>query len=193
MSKQIVLYFGSFNPPHIGHTALASFILENNPIDELWFVVSPQNPLKEKSALISARTRLEMTRLAVSNHPHIRVSDIEFYLPQPNYTIFTLTVLSEKFPDYHFGILMGADNLVHFHKWKNYKAILENHHIWCYPRPGYEIPDDFASHPSVSIIDAPQFDLSSSMIRKMIKENKDIRFFVRENVFAMIDCEGLYR
>lgn len=193
MAKHIALYFGSFNPPHVGHTALASYILENSAIDELWFVVSPQNPLKEKSALIAPRTRLELTRLAVSAHPRIRVSDIEFYLPQPNYTIFTLTVLSEKFPDYSFGILMGADNLMHFHKWKNYKAILENHHIWCYPRPGFEVSEEFAKHPSVSMVDAPQIELSSSMIRKMIKENKDIRFFVRESVYEMIDREGLYR
>lgn len=192
MPKKVALFFGSFNPIHIGHTAIASYILNSSEMDELWFVVSPQNPLKEKAILIDSRSRLELTRRALGDHPKMRVSDIEFQLPQPNYTVYTLAILSEKFPDYQFGIILGADNLVHFHKWKNYKAILENFKIWCYPRPGFQIPEDYLNHPAINIIEAPLMEVSSTMIRNFIKTKKDYRFFVRDSVFQMIDEEGLY-
>ena len=138
MKKETALYFGSFNPPHIGHTAIANYFLTNTDAEELWFVVSPQNPLKKTSSLLPARTRLELCRLALEDHPKMKVSDIEFGLPMPNYTIHTLIHLEEKFPDRSFSIIMGMDNLQNLYKWKASETILEHYKILVYPRPGYE-------------------------------------------------------
>lgn len=191
MKKETALYFGSFNPPHIGHTAIANYFLNNANIDELWFVVSPQNPLKKSSSLLPARTRLELVRLALEDHPKMKASDFEFNLPKPNYTIHTLIQLEEKYPERTFSIIMGMDNLQNFHKWKSYKTILEHYRILVYPRPGYS-PGEYKNHPSVKIINAPLIDISSSFIRKEINAGKDVRFLLRKNVYEMIDKEGLY-
>ncbi|PLW94188.1 MAG: nicotinic acid mononucleotide adenylyltransferase [Marinilabiliales bacterium] len=191
MKKETALYFGSFNPPHIGHTAIANYILNNSDVDELWFMVSPQNPLKKSSSLLPARTRLELCRLALEDHPKMRASDFEFNLPRPSYTVHTLIQLEEKFPDRLFSIIMGMDNLQNFHKWKSYETILENYRILVYPRPGFNA-GDYEKHPTVQIIDAPLMQISSSYIRKEIKDGNDVRFFMRSQVYQMIDREGLY-
>lgn len=190
--RQIGLYFGSFNPPHIGHMAIANYVLEFGGIDELWFVVSPQNPLKEKASLIQARTRLEMTRVAIGTFENMRVSDIEFQLPTPNYTINTLVHLEEKFPEYRFCLIMGMDNLQTFHKWRAWETILEQYRLLVYPRPGFDgLPH--LNHKNVSVVAAPLMEISSSFIRKALKEGKNIRFFLPEAVADMIEREGLYR
>ncbi|MCF0206125.1 MAG: nicotinate-nucleotide adenylyltransferase, partial [Bacteroidales bacterium] len=132
--KEILLYFGSFNPIHIGHLAIANYLVEYTNVDELWFVVTPHNPLKKSSTLIDDRVRQHLVQLAINDYPKFRVSDIEFYLPKPNYTATTLAYLNEKFPDYRFCILVGGDNLESFHKWKNYQVILNNYKIYVYKR-----------------------------------------------------------
>jgi nicotinate-nucleotide adenylyltransferase len=190
-SRQIGLYFGSFNPPHIGHMAIANYILEFGPIDELWFVVSPQNPHKEKASLIQSRTRLEMVRVAIGKFPNMRISDVEFYLPQPSFTINTLVHLEEKFPEYEFCLIMGMDNLQSFKKWRAWETILENYKLLVYPRPGFDVAE-LAEHKNVELVDAPLMEISSSFIRKSLKSKKNIRFFLPPEVVAMIDEEGLY-
>lgn len=189
--KQIGLFFGSFNPPHIGHMAIANYLLAFGNIDELWFVVSPQNPLKEKKSLIQGRTRLEMVRRAIGNYPGMRVSDIEFGLPTPNYTINTLVKLEEKFPDFAFCLIMGMDNIQTFHKWKSWETILEQNRILVYPRPGFD-GEPHVSHPHVAVINAPLMDISSSFIRSAIHEGRNMQYFLPEPVAQMIADEGLY-
>ncbi|HBG70343.1 MAG: nicotinic acid mononucleotide adenylyltransferase [Bacteroidetes bacterium GWF2_43_63] len=190
--KQIGLYFGSFNPPHIGHMAIANYLLAFGNIDEIWFVVSPQNPLKEKQSLIQGRTRLEMVRRAIGNCPGMRVSDVEFGLPTPNYTINTLVNLEEKFPDHAFCLIMGMDNIQTFHKWKSWETILEQNRILVYPRPGFD-GKPHIGHPHVEVINAPLMEISSSFIRDAISEGRNMRFFLPEAVAMMIENEGLYK
>lgn len=189
--RKIGLYFGSFNPPHIGHMAIANYILEFGPVDELWFVVSPQNPHKEKNSLIQSRTRLEMVRLAIGSFPGMRISDIEFYLPQPSYTINTLVHLEEKFPDYQFCLIMGMDNLHSFKKWRAWETIIDHYKLLVYPRPGYD-GAGLSLHENVEIINAPLMEISSSFIRQSLKTGKNIRFFLPAEVLTMIEREGLY-
>jgi len=190
--RQIGLYFGSFNPPHIGHMAIANYMLAFGQIDELWFVVSPQNPLKDKTSLIQARTRLELVRQAIGTFPGMRVCDIEFNLPTPNYTISTLVKLEEKFPDNTFCLIMGMDNLQTFNRWKAWETIIEQYRILAYPRPGFD-GEPHASHRNATLVNAPLMEISSSFIRQAIKDGKNIRFFLPENVADMIEKEGLYR
>lgn len=189
--KHIGLFFGSFNPPHIGHMAIANYLLEFGNINELWFVVSPQNPLKEKKSLIQGRTRLEMVRRAIGNFCAMRPCDIEFGLPTPNYTINTLVNLEEKYPKYAFCLIMGMDNIQTFHKWKSWETILEQNRILVYPRPGFD-GEPHVGHPNVEVINAPLMEISSSFIRNAIHEGRDMRYFLPESVAKMIDDEGLY-
>jgi nicotinate-nucleotide adenylyltransferase len=191
-SKQIGLFFGSFNPPHIGHMAIANYMLEFGNLDELWFVVSPQNPLKEKKSLIQARTRLELVRRAISNFQGMRVSDIEFELPTPNYTINTLIHLEEKFPEFSFNLIMGMDNIQTLNKWKAWETITGQYRILVYPRPGFD-GEPNVKHSNVKIIKAPLMEISSSFIRQALKDGKNVRFFLPEAVFEMIEKEGLYK
>lgn len=171
------LYFGSFNPIHIGHLAIANYMVEFSSLEQLWFVVSPQNPLKEKKSLLKDYHRLEMVRLAVEDDDRFRASDIEFRLPTPSYTIDTLTYLGEKYPGREFQLVMGADGLRTFHKWKNAPLIVEKYHRLIYPRPGTELtqPGDLVN---ATLMDAPLMDISSSFIRKAIREGKDVRHLV---------------
>jgi nicotinate-nucleotide adenylyltransferase len=186
------LFFGSFNPVHIGHLAIANYIAEFADVDELWFVVSPHNPLKEKSGLLADRLRYELVHKSVEGYPKFKVSDIEFKLPQPSYTIHTLTYLKEKYPKREFMLILGSDNLVHFHKWKNYEQILQNHKLLVYPRPG--TPEEiYAKYPGILKINAPQMDVSATFIRDSIKQGKDIRFFLPEAAWKMIDEMHYYR
>ncbi len=171
------LYFGSFNPIHIGHLAIANFMIEFSDLEQLWFVVSPHNPLKEKKTLLKDYHRLEMVELAVGNDDRFRASNIEFNLPTPSYTIDTLIYLEERNPGREFQLVMGADGLRTFHKWKNADLIVEKYHRLIYPRPGVNM-DAVSLLPNATIVDAPLMEISSSFIRKAIREGKDIRHLV---------------
>ncbi|MFO7722048.1 MAG: nicotinate (nicotinamide) nucleotide adenylyltransferase [Bacteroidales bacterium] len=185
------LFFGSFNPVHIGHLAIANYFQQFTDLDEVWFVVSPQNPLKGRSGLLDPWLRLEMLHLAVDSFPGFRVTDIELYLPQPSYTTVTLAHLGEQFPHYRFALIMGSDNLPTLHKWYNYEVITGNYPIYVYPRPGTPV----ISIPGAEIIstEAPMMEISSSFIRKAIRDEKDISFFLPEKVREYIEKEQLYR
>lgn len=202
--KKIALYFGSFNPIHIGHLIIANMIKEYSSMNEIWFVVSPQNPFKEKKTLLADNQRLEMVYLAIKNYPHFRTCDIEFNLPKPSYTIDTLAVLREKYPDNSFTLIMGEDNLVTFHKWKNYKQIIKNYSIIVYPRIiqkkinekecKTEFKEKFEEYLEFDVkkIDAPIIEISSTKIREMIHEKKNIRPLVPPEVFEYLEFSSLY-
>lgn len=189
---KIGLFFGSFNPIHIGHLAIANYIKEFSDLDELWLIVSPQNPLKKKKTLLDEYERLKMVELALSNDDKIKASDIEFRLPKPSFTIDTLTYLNEKFPKNEFAIILGTDNFESFHKWKNYEEILKQYKLYVYPRPGYDL-GDYKNHPSIKQIDAPIMEISSSFIRKSIQEGKNVRHFLPERVYQYINEMFFYR
>ena len=188
----IGLYFGSFNPIHTGHLIIANHILEHTEVDKIWFVVSPQNPLKDKNVLINTYDRLEMCKLAFNDDPKVQVSDIELHLPQPSYTIDTLIYLQEKYPEHEFSIIMGADNLNTLKKWKNYEVILRDYKILVYPRPK-EYISEFTDHPNVSITNTPIMEISSTFISNSIRDKKDIRYFVPDNVLKFIESKSLYK
>lgn len=171
------LYFGSFNPIHIGHMAIANFMIEFSELEQLWFVVSPQNPLKEKKTLLKDYHRLEMVQLAVEDDDRFRASDIEFKLPTPSYTIDTLIYLEEKNPGREFQLVMGADGLRTFHKWKHANLIVKNYHRLIYPRPGVDM-DAISKLPNATVVNAPLMEISSSFIRSAIKDGKDVRHLV---------------
>jgi len=190
--KKTGLYFGSFNPVHIGHLAIANYMLEFTDLDEVCFVVSPLNPLKNKNTLLANHHRFAMVQRAVEDFYRFQVTNIEFSLPQPSYTINTLVALGEKYPNKQFVLIMGADNLDTFHKWKNYEVILQYYQIYVYPRPGHD-GGKFREHPSVQWIDAPLIEISASFIRSAIKNKKDIRFFLPEKVYKYMDEMGFYR
>lgn len=191
-SKKIGLFFGSFNPIHNGHLIIANYFAEFTDLNQIWFVISPHNPLKEKKSLLAQHHRLYMVNLAIEDFPKFKASDIEFHLPQPSYTIHTLAHLREKYPQHHFNLIMGQDNLSTFHKWKNYELILQNHKIYIYPRLNAE-PSSFDNHPNVIFTDAPQIEISSTFIRKAIQEKKDIRYFLHSKVWNYIDEMNFYR
>jgi len=191
-SFTIGLYFGTFNPIHIGHLAIANYIAEFSDIDQLWFVVSPQNPHKAKANLLDDYQRLEMVHRAVDDDPRFRVSNIEFSLPKPSYTIDTLTYLKEQYPDHRFLIIMGSDNLAKLHKWKNYEQITGNHGIIVYPRPGFDrnsIPDT----PNLMVCEAPLMEISSTFIRNSLKQGKDVRHFLPPPVWKYLEEMNFYR
>lgn len=190
-NNEILLYFGSFNPIHIGHMAIANYLTEFCGIHELWFVVTPQNPLKKSSNLLRDRDRQHLVQLAIDDYPKFKVSDIEFYMPKPNYTINTLVYLSEKYPTKKFSLLMGGDNLETFHKWKNYRKILDDYKIYVYKRPGAEVRE--FENSDIEIIDAPQMEISSSFIRNAIKEDKDIRYFLPPKVYEYVLKMGWWK
>ena len=177
------LYFGSFNPIHIGHMAIANFMIEYSELDQLWFVVSPQNPLKEKKSLLQDYHRLEMVRLAVEDDDRFRASDIEFKLPTPSYTIDTLAYLEEKHPGRQFQLVMGADGLRTFHKWKHADLIVEKYHRLIYPRPETDL-EASSLLPNATLVKAPMMEISSSFIRQAIKEGKDVRHLVPARAYA---------
>ena len=177
------LYFGSFNPIHMGHLAIANFMIEYSDLQQLWFVVSPQNPLKEKKSLLKYYHRLEMVRLAVEDDDRFRASDIEFHLPTPSYTIDTLAYLEEKHPGREFQLVMGADGLRTFHKWKHADLIAEKYQRLIYPRPGIDMKAA-AQLPNATVVEAPLMEISSSFIRDAIKEGKDIRHMVPAKAYT---------
>ncbi|MCF7566857.1 nicotinate-nucleotide adenylyltransferase [Sabulilitoribacter arenilitoris] len=188
------LYFGSFNPIHIGHLIIANHLVEHTNLDQIWFVVTPHNPFKKKSSLLDNYQRLEMVYRATKDYTKLKPSDIEFNLPQPNYTINTLTYLQEKHPNYNFSLIMGEDNLKSFHKWKNYELILENHHIYVYPRISKSnIETRFDNHKKIHHIDAPIMELSSTFIRKSIKAGKNIQPMLPQYVWEYLDEMNFYK
>lgn len=197
--KKIGLFFGSFNPIHIGHLILANYILEHSDMQELWFVVSPQNPFKEKKSLLNDHNRLDMVQLAIKNYQKMRASNVEFSLPTPSYTIDTLTYLQEKHPDYSFSLIMGEDNLGSLHKWKNYDLLLQNHQVIVYPRIfGEDISSSpnvtqLKNHHNIHKIDAPIIELSATEIRDMIKSGKNVRPMLPPEVFEYLDGSSFYK
>jgi len=200
--KHIALYFGSFNPIHIGHLIIANYIAQIDSIDEVWFVVSPENPHKKKKNLLADYHRLAMVRIAVENNSKLKASDIEFNLPRPSYTVYTLQALKEKHPDYQFTLIMGEDNLRTLHKWRNYNYLIENYSIIVYPRAltiqelakqEPEDPNGLKDLPNVYVSDAPVMQISSSFIRNMLKEGKDVRYLLSEPVHTYLDEMNFYK
>lgn len=191
---KIGLYFGTFNPIHTGHLIIANHLVEFSDLDEVWLVVTPHNPHKQKNTLLNDYHRLEMVRLATEDYPKLKPSNIEFNLPQPNYTVDTLIHLEEKYPKHKFSLIMGEDNLNSFHKWKNYEVILERHNIYIYPRiTADNSKNQLANHPKVHKIDAPVVEISSTFIRNGIKERKNIKPMLPEKVWEHIDRNLFYR
>ena len=186
----IGLFFGSFNPIHVGHMVLANYMASFTDLEQVWFVVSPHNPLKEKSSLLDQNQRLHMVNLAIGDNDKLKSSNIEFGLSQPSYTINTLAHLKEKYPKHQFSLIMGEDNLESFTKWKNYQEILKNHKLYVYPRPNSE---ELKTHPNVIITEAPLMEISSTMIRKAIKDKKDVSFFVPQAVWQYLDEMSFYK
>ncbi len=191
---KIGLYFGTFNPIHIGHLIIANHMAEHTDLDQVWMVVTPHNPLKNKSNLLSDHHRLEMVYQATKQYPKLKPSDVEFKLSQPNYTVITLAHIQEKYPQHTFCLLMGQDNLQTFHKWKNYEVILAHHQIYVYPRISSEnAPSQFDTHPKVTHIQAPIIELSSTFIREQIKTGKNVTPMLPELVWQYIDHNNLYK
>ena len=191
---KVGLFCGTFNPIHIGHLTIANHIAEYSDLDQDWFVVTPHSPFKKKNSLLDDHQRLEMVYQAVKDYPKLRQSDIEFNLPQPNYTINTLVHLEEKFPDHEFALIMGEDNLKSFHKWKNYQLILELHDIYVYPRISEgKVETQFDEHPKIHHVNSPIMELSSTFIRKSIKEGKNVRPMLPENVWEYLDEMNFYK
>lgn len=188
----IGLFFGSFNPVHIGHMAIANYIICNTNLDEVWMVVSPQNPFKNKSQLLDQQQRLALINIAIDDYPKIKSSNIEFGLTQPSYTINTMVHLNEKFPQHQFSLIMGADNLSSFDKWKNYEEILKRHDLYIYPR-SHSNTSQFQNHPKVHFTQAPIMEISSTFIRQSILEKKDIRFFLPLKVWEEIQAAHFYQ
>jgi nicotinate-nucleotide adenylyltransferase len=191
-NKKIGLFFGSFNPIHIGHLIIANVMAENTDLNRVWLVVSPQNPLKPSKGLLHEFDRYDMAKAAVADHYKIEVSDVEFHLPKPSFTIHTLAYLTEKHPDKEFKIIIGQDNLESFKKWKNYEQILEQYELYVYPRPDVT-NTELIRHPHVKMIEAPLLDISATYIRQCIKANKSIRYLVPESVENLIRLKNFYR
>ena len=187
----IGLYFGSFNPIHIGHLIIASHVLNKTEIDKIWFVVSPQNPFKESKSLLNEYDRLHLVRLAVQDDNRFKCSDIEFNLPKPSYTSSTLTFLSEKYPDNKFSIILGSDSYQNLDKWKNFETIIDNYDILVYNRKDHDIKNVFGKKPI--ILDAPLIEISASQIRENIKTGKSIRYLVPEIVREEIETRKFYK
>lgn len=190
---KIGIFSGSFNPIHVGHLILANYITEFTEIDEIWFLVTPQNPLKENAELINEDLRLEMTRLALESYPQFKCSDFEFKLPRPSYTVNTLDALNEKYPEHQFSLIIGADNWDTFHQWKDYKLILDKYHIYVYPRLDAKLTTAKGLRSSVEALESPIIEISSTFIRDSIAEGKNMKAFLSESVYNYIEEKNLYR
>jgi len=192
MNQHIGLFFGSFNPIHIGHLIIANHMANETELDQVWLVVSPQNPFKEQKNLADDRLRYHLAYLAIGDNPKISVSDIEFSLPRPSYTIDTLTYLAEKYPNKKFSLIMGGDNLLTLNKWKNSEILLSRYKIYVYSRPGYE-PDKFSDHPNIKFVEAPLLDISATYIRKLIASGKSVRYLLPEPVRLELEKANPFR
>lgn len=193
--KKTGLYFGTFNPIHIGHLVIANHMAEFSDLDEVWFVITPKSPFKVKKSLLDNHHRYQMVTEAIADYPKLQASKIEFDLPEPNYTVDTLVRLREKYQGKHeFCLLMGEDNLKSFHKWKNYEMILEYHDIFVYPRIGEgTVPERFQDHPRIHLVDAPVMEISSTFIRKQHALGKNIRPMLPQAVYTYMDEMNFYR
>ncbi len=191
----IGLYFGTFNPVHVGHLAIANHMVEFSDLDEIWMVVTPHNPFKKKSSLLADNHRLQLVQIATDEYPKLKASNIEFKLPQPNYTVNTLAYISEKYPEHIFNLIMGEDNLASFHKWKNYEVILENHDVYVYPRihTNSISKTQFDTHKKVHKVDAPIMEISSTFIRKGLANKKNMRALLPCKVWQYIDEMNFYK
>ena len=194
MNKKIGLYFGTFNPVHIGHIIIANFMAEFSDLDEIWLVVTPHNPFKKKSSLLANHHRLEMVFLACEEYEKLKPCDVEFKLPQPNYTATTLAKLEEDYPTNEFCLIMGDDNLKSFHRWKNYEVILERHSLYVYPRISAGIVEtQFEDNKQITRVEAPIIEISSTFVRNAIKEGKDVKPMFPPKVWEYIDRMNFYR
>lgn len=192
--KKVGLYFGTFNPFHIGHLVIANHLAEHTDLDEVWLVITPLSPFKKKKNLLDNHHRLEMVYRATATYDKLKPCDVEFKLPEPNYTSKTLAELKDNHPQTDFALIMGEDNLVNFHKWKNYEIILEQHDIFVCPRQTtIEMPKQFQDHPKIHATDTPVMDISSTLIRHMIKSGKNVRPLLQDQVWAYIDEMNFYR
>lgn len=191
IKHKIGLFFGSFNPIHIGHLAIANYMLEFTDLEKIWFVISPHNPLKKKTSLLPDYHRFEMVFKAIEDDFDMKAIDVEFKMPQPSYTIDTLVRLKEKYPEHDFVVIMGGDSLESIQKWKNYETLLSDYQIYVYKRPGAKLPE--VIHPNVNLYEAPQMDISASFIRNAIKSGKNIRYFLPHNVWEYIQEMHFYK
>jgi nicotinate-nucleotide adenylyltransferase len=187
----IALYFGSFNPIHVGHLVIAESVLLESEIEKVWFVLSPQNPFKNSEGLLSEYQRYYLCQIATEDNPNFYISNIEFGLPKPSYTVDTLAYIQEKYPDKEFSLLIGGDNLEHFHKWKNAETIIKNHKIFAYKRPSAS-KSAYDNHPNVKFLEVPMMDISSTLIRQRIKAGQSIRYLVLDNVIDEIEKGHFY-
>ena len=188
---EIGIFSGSFNPIHIGHLALANYLCEYEGVDEVWFLVTPHNPLKEEAGLMDDGVRLKLVQRAIEGYPRFRASDFEFSMPRPSYTIYTLDALKARYPDHRFHLIIGSDNWQLFPRWYQHERILREHRLLVYPRPGYTV--DPASLPSsVRLVEAPLFDISSTFIRQALAEGRDIRFFLHPAVYEELLQSGSF-
>ncbi|NJM16036.1 MAG: nicotinate-nucleotide adenylyltransferase [Bacteroidales bacterium] len=190
--KNIGLFFGSFNPIHIGHLAIANYMVEFSDLNEVWFVVSPHNPLKEKKSLLAFHHRFDMVHQAIEADTRFTASNVETNMPRPSFTIDTMAYLTGRYPTHKFSIIMGADGLPTFHKWKNQEEIIKNHKRYVYPRPGIVL-DGHYEHKNMEVVSAPMIEISSSFIRESIKQGKDMRYFMPQGVFEYIEKMNLYK
>lgn len=190
--QKIGLFFGSFNPIHMGHLIIANLMVETTDLKKVWFVVSPQNPFKASKGLLHEFDRYDMVRAAIYDNYKLEVSDIEFHLPKPSYTIHTLVHLKEKHPDKAFKVIMGEDNLVNFSKWKNHQQILEEYGLYVYRRPNAQL-SELRLHPNVTYIEAPMLDISATFIRSCIKKQQSVRYLVPDVVEEKIRAKGYYQ
>jgi len=190
---KIGLYFGSFNPIHIGHLIIASFIANHTDIEQIWLIVSPHNPFKTSNTLLNEYHRLHLVKLAVEDDDQLKASDIEFKLPRPSYTIDTLTYLSEKYPQHQFSIIIGSDSYGNLHKWKNAELIIRDYPIYVYERPGYETDKNGYISDNITFLKAPLLDISATEIRKAIQQGRSIRYLVSDKVRAEIERNNYYK
>lgn len=188
---KIGLFFGSFNPIHTGHLIIANLVVEATEVDQVWFIVSPLNPLKSSSSLLHEFDRLDMVEAAVNDNYNLKVSDVEFRMPKPSYTIHTLTYLAEKYTQHQFKLIIGEDNLRQFPNWKNHEIILQDFGLYVYPRPSPN-ESSLKNHPNVTFVEAPVLDISASFIRKCIREGKSIRYMVPDPVWEIINSRKYY-
>lgn len=188
---KIGLFFGSFNPIHHGHLMVASYIANHTELQQVWLVVSPQNPLKAQSSLLNEYDRLHLAQLAIENDTQIKVSDIEFKLPKPSYTIDTLTYLQEKYPQHQFYVIMGSDSFQNLPKWKNFEALVKNYRFIVYRRPGFDITEKYGA--DVTYLEAPMLELSATLIRNNCKEGITIRYLVPEDVRLEIERNNYFK
>ena len=188
---KVGLYFGSFNPIHVGHLIIANHIAYNTELDEVWFIVSPQNPFKETSSLLNEQHRYSLVKIAIEDEKKLKASNVEFLMPKPSYTIDTLMYLSEKFKKHAFTLIIGSDSYLNFEKWKNFKQIIINHNILIYPRLSFTIKKNLPA--TVKIINAPLIEISSTQIRKNIKDKKSIRYLITDKVMEEIELKGYYK